>query len=141
MSKRVDIKNQIFGDIYVLEFLRNEGTHAKWKCLCMRCNSLMEATYVNLKSGNTKSCQSCGNTTHGKSNNILYRRWQALKERDNLCEAWLDAKTFINDVYPTFEKGYSLRRFDTTKPHSLENSYWAKPRKSRTRLSEKVCFL
>ena len=60
MSKRVDITNQIFNDIYVLKFEKKKNTHAEYKCLCMVCNEIMYATYTNLKSGNTKSCQKCG---------------------------------------------------------------------------------
>ncbi len=60
MSKRIDITNHIFNDIYVLEFNKKKNTHAEWKCLCMLCNETMYATYSNLKSGNTKSCQKCG---------------------------------------------------------------------------------
>lgn len=60
MSARKDIKNRIFNDIYVLEFDREENTHARYKCLCMLCNKILYVNYINLKSGNTKSCQSCG---------------------------------------------------------------------------------
>lgn len=60
MSKRIDITNQIFNDIFVLEFNKKRKTHAEYKCLCMLCNSIIYVTYSNLVSGNTKSCQSCG---------------------------------------------------------------------------------
>jgi len=63
MSKRIDITNHIFNDIYVLKFERKKNTHAEYKCLCMLCNKIMYATYSNLKSGNTKSCQKCGQKT------------------------------------------------------------------------------
>ena len=60
MSKRIDITNQIFNDIYVLKFERKKNTHAEYKCLCMLCNETLYVTYSNLKSGNTKHCQKCG---------------------------------------------------------------------------------
>ena len=60
MSKRIDIKNDIYSDIYVLDFSEKRNTHAIWKCLCMRCNSLVYVSYINLVSGNTKSCAKCG---------------------------------------------------------------------------------
>jgi len=60
MSKRIDITNHIFNDIYVLKFERNKNTHAEYKCLCMLCNETMHVTYSNLKSGNTQSCKKCG---------------------------------------------------------------------------------
>ena len=62
MSKRVDIKNQIFGDIYVLAFERNKNSHALYKCLCMCCNSLVYVTYLNLVSKNTTKCKNISAT-------------------------------------------------------------------------------
>lgn len=61
MCKRIDITNKIFGKIKVLEFVENNNTHAVYKCLCTRCGRKIKVTYSNLISGNTKSCQSCGN--------------------------------------------------------------------------------
>ena len=63
MGKRKDLKNKIFGDIFVLEFYKQKNTHAHWKCLCMRCNKLVYVSASNLESGNTKSCTSCGQKT------------------------------------------------------------------------------
>lgn len=60
MSKRIDLSNHIYGDILVLEFIKDKNTHAYWKCLCMLCNEVHFSTAANLKSGNTKSCVSCG---------------------------------------------------------------------------------
>lgn len=60
MSKRKDITGKIFNDILVLDFICNNKTHAYYKCLCMICNNITNATYTNIKSGNTKNCQSCG---------------------------------------------------------------------------------
>lgn len=60
MSKRIDITSHIFNDLYVLKFEKNQNSHALYKCLCMSCNSLAYVTYINLVSGNTKSCQRCG---------------------------------------------------------------------------------
>jgi len=60
MSTRENLKNNIFGDILVLGFNKQVNTHAQWKCLCMLCNDLIYVTASNLKSGNTKCCQKCG---------------------------------------------------------------------------------
>ena len=75
MSKRIDITNNIFNDIYVLEFEKKQNTHALYKCLCMLCNKLTYITYSNLVSGNTKSCQSCGQkaTNYKQDYEILER--------------------------------------------------------------------
>ena len=140
MSKRIDITGETFGNVLVLEYLQTINTHAMYKCKCKLCNSLMVASYSNLKSGNTKSCASCGQKTHGMSKHTLYRRWQALKERDNLSDEWKDPVKFISDVEPTFKENYSLRRVNNTKPHSLTNSFWAKPRTKSHQTSERVYF-
>ncbi|WP_295084862.1 hypothetical protein [Sulfurimonas sp.] len=60
MSVRKNLQNKIFGDILVLEFDKQKNTHAQWKCLCMPCNKVHFFSASNLKSGNTKSCPSCG---------------------------------------------------------------------------------
>lgn len=60
MSNRIDIENKIFNDIKVLKFIEKQNTHAFYKCLCMLCNEITNATYSNLISGNTKSCAKCG---------------------------------------------------------------------------------
>lgn len=73
MSKRVDITGQQFGDLLVLGFIKNKNTHALYKCLCMLCNKTTLKTYTNLKSGNSKSCQSCGQKiSNGKTQDIEY---------------------------------------------------------------------
>ena len=140
MSKRIDITGETFGNVLVLEYFQTINTHAMYKCKCKLCNSPIIASYSNLKSGNTKSCASCGQKTHGMSKHPLYRRWEALKERNNLSDDWKDPVQFISDVAPTFKEKYSLRRVDNTKPHSLTNSFWAKPRTKSHQISERVYF-
>ena len=60
MRTRENLQGHIFGDILVLVFDKQVHTHAQWKCLCMLCNRLTYSTASNLKNGNKKSCQSCG---------------------------------------------------------------------------------
>jgi hypothetical protein len=80
MSKRIDIKNKIYNDIYVLEFDKKLNTHARWKCLCMLCNKIIYVTYTNLASNNTKSCQSCGQEiSNGLEQDIYWDLKKGLK--------------------------------------------------------------
>lgn len=73
MSKRIDIKGKIINDILVLKFHENKKTHAIWKCLCMSCNELTYKSYTNLISGNSKSCQKCGQKiSNGKEQDIYW---------------------------------------------------------------------
>ena len=140
MSKRIDITGKKFGNVLVLEYSHTKNNHAIYTCRCMICNSLMVASYSNLKSGNTRNCTSCGQKTHGMSKHSLYPRWRALKERDNLSDEWKNPSKFISDVAPAFQKGYSLRRLDKNKPHSPTNSFWAKPRTESHTASQRVYF-
>jgi hypothetical protein len=80
VSKRVDIKNKIFNNIYVLEFDKAVKTHARWKCLCMLCNEITYKNYINLVSGNSKSCQRCGQKiSNGLEQDIYWDLKKGLK--------------------------------------------------------------
>ncbi|MDX9744849.1 MAG: hypothetical protein RBT59_13590 [Arcobacteraceae bacterium] len=139
MSKRIDLTNKTFGKLTIIKFVKNKNTHAIWEAECS-CSKKIEVQSGNLISGNTRSCQSCGNTTHGKSKDVLYRRWEALKNRESLSNEWKDCSAFIKDVGSTYKEGYTLRRINTQKPHSFDNSYWAEPRKGGRTLSKRICF-
>ena len=60
MSKRAELKGEIFTDLWVLDFEKQKNSHALWKCLCMQCNTLVYVTATNLLSNNSKACASCG---------------------------------------------------------------------------------
>jgi hypothetical protein len=57
-----------------------------------------------------------------------------------LCEEWLDIEKFLVDVESTYTEGAYLRRANTSKPHSFDNSFWVKPRVKPNVKSEKVYF-
>lgn len=61
MGKRIDIRGRIYNHLLVLRFVKNQNSHALWKCKCLNCRKATFVTYSNLVSGNTKSCASCGN--------------------------------------------------------------------------------
>jgi len=60
VSAKIDISGRIYNDIYVVEYLECRKTQAIYKCICMLCGNVIEVSYSNLKSKNTKSCGSCG---------------------------------------------------------------------------------
>lgn len=97
MSKRIDIADQIFSDIYVLKFERNVNSHALYKCLCMLCNNTFESTYSNLTSGNTKSCQSCGQ----KSTNYIqeYEIQDRLNKQEKISQITKDYNVNRGVIY------------------------------------------
>lgn len=43
----------------------------------------------------------------------------------NVCDRWLIAKNFINDMYPTFQEGLTLDRINTNKNYEPDNCRWA----------------
>lgn len=87
MSKREELENKIFGDVLVLEFEREENSHALWKCLCMLCNDIMYVTTSNLKSGNTKSCGSCcKRKTNYKQECEIIKRLQFGEKKTNIAK-------------------------------------------------------
>ena len=56
MGKRLDLTNQKFNRLYVLEFAgMNKRGQTTWKCLC-DCGNTLNVAGHNLNSGNTKSC-------------------------------------------------------------------------------------
>jgi hypothetical protein len=56
MSKRLDLVEQKFGRLEVLEYVGNDKwQHSLWKCLCS-CGNEIIVNGRNLKSGATKSC-------------------------------------------------------------------------------------
>lgn len=61
---------------------------------------------------------------HNKSKYKLYKRWKILKDGNNLCVEWGDFFKFNSDVKEKFMDGYSLRKINKNKKHSIANSYW-----------------
>lgn len=55
MSKKLNLLNQKFGKLLVIEELPSFKGRSYWKCLC-DCGNTLSVIGVNLKNGNTKSC-------------------------------------------------------------------------------------
>ena len=51
----IDLTNQRFGKLVVIQFLRIENNYAIWQCKC-DCGAIIEVNGASLRSGNTKSC-------------------------------------------------------------------------------------
>lgn len=139
MSYLQDLTGNVYGNLKVIKYYDTKNTGARWYVLCCLCDTTSIVTASNLKSGNTTKCHKCAidllamnNKTHGLSGSPLYKRWGSLKYTDSLCDEWKDFKNFHHDVASSFKKGYSLRRYDNSKKHSKDNSYWvSKAKKSR----------
>lgn len=77
MSARLDLSGEIYHDIYVMEreYIGFKEAYTTYKCICMLCGNSITVTHSNLKSGNTKSCGSCGKKV------LSYRRECEVVER------------------------------------------------------------
>ena len=60
MAARDDLTNKIFNNLLAMKYVETKNTHAIWECKCLLCGKFTNVTASNLKSGNTKSCASCG---------------------------------------------------------------------------------
>lgn len=59
----------------------------------------------------------------------IYNSWRGLMftkrgKKNGISEEWKSFKVFFNDVYQTYQKGYTLQRKDKTLPFSKDNFMW-----------------
>ena len=89
MSHLVDMRNERFGKLFVVERAENtKNGQARWFCVC-DCGNTNIVTGQDLRSGKVRSC-GCykleQQTKHGDYNTPLYRVWTSMKNRCNCKE-------------------------------------------------------
>ena len=97
-----------------------------WLCRC-DCGVQKEVPYHNLTKGFSKKCQQCSRTKHGISYTKLYRAWDSLRRSGKLPKKWQDFDVFRKAVGDPPDKKAYLTRYDRTKPHSSQNTFWMYP--------------
>ena len=114
---------------------------------CQYCGEEFETQISNINTGNTKSC-GCfsekkkieASSKHNCAYHPLYPCWKSMKHRCynlnhqhynsyggrgiQVCERWLDVGNFIEDMYPSFQKGLSLDRIDVDGNYEPDNCRW-----------------
>jgi hypothetical protein len=61
------------------------------------------------------------------SSTRLYERWRRLRQSGQLPKEWQDFDAFRKAVGDPPDKNAYLTRYDLTKPHSSQNTFWMYP--------------
>jgi hypothetical protein len=129
-----DLTGRRYGKWTVLKYAGQKVRHydgqrfatRMWLCRC-DCGVQKEVPHHNLTGSRSTKCQECCRSKHGVSATRIYRAWDNLKRSGKLAKEWRDFDAFRKAVGDPPDKKAYLTRYDRTKPHSPENTFWMYP--------------
>jgi hypothetical protein len=164
--KYVDLTNQKFNRLTVLERDQNRCNRVMWKCRC-DCGNIISVSTNSLKSGNSKSC-GCYKlesftkitTKHHLSNTRIYNIWKDMRKRCNnpnssnyknyggrgitICDEW--ENNFMSFYNWSMNNGYSdsfsIDRINNDGNYEPSNCRWVdrKTQNSNTRQNHFITY-
>ena len=146
--KLIDLTNQKFGKLLVLEKAITQNEKVMWKCLC-DCGNIVFVKGVNLKNNRTKSCGCIKmevllkrNTKHSQRHTKLYEVWKTMKQRCynpnnksyknyggrgiSICDEWKNNfMSFYNwSIENNYKEGLSIDRINVNGNYEPSNCRW-----------------
>jgi hypothetical protein len=148
----IDLTNQVFGRLTVIERAENNQNHPRWLCRCT-CGNEKVILGFHLRSGTTKSCGCLSvektvarTTVHGHKRKCatsgIYRTWASIITRCTnpniphyhlyggrgitVCDRWKQSfESFLEDVGERPSPDHSIDRIDNNRGYEPGNVRWA----------------
>lgn len=156
---KLDLTDQVFGRLTVIECVGARRHGRFWKCLC-ECGNYKEYTTGALRSGHVQSCGcTTRSRTHGMFGTPEYAAWAGIKGRclnQNdpayknyggrgiaMCERWADSfENFYADMGPRPSNKHSIDRINNDGNYEPSNCRWAtkKEQSRNTRKNHLIAF-